>query len=83
MRAIVLFAPAFGFAARWEERLGPAAAAEWRTRGTMTVMHWGTGREEPRPHLLTVSPLRAAQEGVRSFRLMLQLLLHAQVPVPR
>ena len=43
----------------------------------------GTGRDEPRPHLLTVSPLRAAQEGVRSFRLMLELLLHAQVPVPR
>jgi hypothetical protein len=34
-------------------------------------------------HLLTVSPLRAAREGVRSFRLMVQLLLHAQVPMPR
>jgi hypothetical protein len=34
-------------------------------------------------HLLTVSPLRAAREGVRSFRLMLELLLHSRVPVPR
>lgn len=47
VRGLVLFAPAFGFAARWEARLGPAAVAEWRTRGTMPVMHYGTGREEP------------------------------------
>ncbi len=33
--------------------------------------------------LLTVSPLRAAREGVRAFRLMAALLLHPQVPTPR
>ena len=47
VRGLVLFAPAFGFAARWEARLGPAAVAEWRQRGTMPVMHYGRGREEP------------------------------------
>jgi len=47
VRALVLFAPAFGFAGRWEARLGPDAVVEWRARGTMPVMHYGTGREEP------------------------------------
>ena len=47
VRGLVLFAPAFGFAARWEARLGPDAVAEWEARGTMPVMHYGTGREEP------------------------------------
>jgi pimeloyl-ACP methyl ester carboxylesterase len=47
VRALVLFAPAFGFAERWEARLGPAAVAGWHARGTMPVMHYGTGREEP------------------------------------
>jgi len=47
VRGLVLFAPAFGFAARWEARLGPEAVTEWRRRGTMPVMHYGTGREEP------------------------------------
>jgi len=47
VRGLVLFAPAFGFAARWEARLGPGAVAEWQARGTMPVMHYGTGREEP------------------------------------
>jgi len=37
---------------------------------------------KPSVNLLTVSPLRAARDGVRSFRLMLELLLHAQVPMP-
>jgi pimeloyl-ACP methyl ester carboxylesterase len=47
VRALVLFAPAFGFAARWAAQLGPDAVARWRARGTMPVMHWGRGREEP------------------------------------
>jgi pimeloyl-ACP methyl ester carboxylesterase len=47
VRGLVLFAPAFGFAARWEARLGPEAVAAWRARGTMPVMHYGSGREEP------------------------------------
>lgn len=47
VRGLVLFAPAFGFAARWEARLGTEGVAEWRSRGTVPVMHYGTGREEP------------------------------------
>jgi hypothetical protein len=47
VRGLVLFAPAFGFAARWEARLGADAVAAWEARGTMPVMHYGTGREEP------------------------------------
>ena len=47
VRAIVLFAPAFGFAARWAARLGPEGVRQWRERGTTPVMHYGTGREEP------------------------------------
>ena len=62
VRALVLFAPAFGFAARWEARLGPVAAAEWRTRGTMTVMHYGTGREEPLAYDLIADARRHPDE---------------------
>ena len=47
VRALVLFAPAFGFAARWEARLGPEGVRQWRKDGTIPVMHYGTGREEP------------------------------------
>jgi pimeloyl-ACP methyl ester carboxylesterase len=47
VRGLVLFAPAFGFAARWEARLGSEAVTEWRRCGTMPVIHYGTGREEP------------------------------------
>jgi pimeloyl-ACP methyl ester carboxylesterase len=45
--ALVLLAPAFGFAARWEERVGPAAMADWRARGTTLVHHYARDREEP------------------------------------
>ena len=37
---IVLLAPAFGFALRWPERLGPAEAAAWRRTGTIDVFHY-------------------------------------------
>ena len=47
VRALVLFAPAFGFTARWEQRIGPAAAAKWRAEGTIPVYHYGREREEP------------------------------------
>ena len=43
---LVLFAPAFGFARRWEQRLGPDAMARWRREGTLPVFHYGKGREE-------------------------------------
>jgi pimeloyl-ACP methyl ester carboxylesterase len=43
---LVLFAPAFGFAGRWQQRLGPDAMARWRREGTLPVFHYGKGREE-------------------------------------
>ena len=47
VRALVLFAPAFGFARRWAERVGPDAMARWRERRTAPVFHYGLGREVP------------------------------------
>jgi pimeloyl-ACP methyl ester carboxylesterase len=47
VRGLVLFAPAFGFAARWAERLGTAGLARWRAAGTMAVHHFGLEREVP------------------------------------
>lgn len=43
---LVLFAPAFGFARRWETRLGPAAMERWRSERALQVYHYGWGREE-------------------------------------
>ena len=44
---VVLLAPAFGFARRWPESLGPARVAEWRRAGTMEVYHYGeNGRRQ-------------------------------------
>lgn len=47
VRALVLMAPAVGFATRWEARIGPDAMARWRADGTMPVFHYGRDREEP------------------------------------
>jgi len=44
---LVLFAPAFGFARRWPERLGAEQVAEWRRSGTMQVFHYGEGQMRP------------------------------------
>jgi hypothetical protein len=46
VRALVLLAPAFGFASRWEAQLGPDVMAHWRQHGVMPVMHHGREREE-------------------------------------
>jgi pimeloyl-ACP methyl ester carboxylesterase len=40
----VLLAPAFGFAQRWPERLGPADMAAWRRNGTIEVFHYAENR---------------------------------------
>jgi pimeloyl-ACP methyl ester carboxylesterase len=40
----VLLAPAFGFAQRWPERLGPAEMASWRHNGTIDVFHYAENR---------------------------------------
>ena len=47
VRGLVLFAPAFAFAERWEARIGPAAFARWRAEGTAPVHHHALGRELP------------------------------------
>lgn len=47
VRALVLFAPAFGFIARWEESVGPKVMAKWRERKVLPVYHYGRGRQEP------------------------------------
>jgi pimeloyl-ACP methyl ester carboxylesterase len=41
---IVLLAPAFCFARRWEERMGPTAVAEWQASGAVEVFHYGENR---------------------------------------
>jgi len=41
---VVLLAPAFGFARRWPERLGPAAMAAWRRSGSLEVFHYAENR---------------------------------------
>ena len=47
VRRVVLLAPAFRLAERWEARLGEAAMAEWRQAGQMQVYHYGQQRERP------------------------------------
>jgi pimeloyl-ACP methyl ester carboxylesterase len=42
---LVLMAPAFGFARRWQVWLGEAAVDEWRRTGWLSVPHYSTGRE--------------------------------------
>lgn len=41
---LVLLAPAFGFARRWPEILGPAAVENWRRTGWMDVSHYAESR---------------------------------------
>jgi len=43
---LVLFAPAFGFVQRWEERIGSDAVARWRRNGVAPVHHYGRERTE-------------------------------------
>lgn len=45
VQRVVLLAPAFRLAERWEARLGEAAMAEWRASGSMLVFHYGDQRE--------------------------------------
>jgi hypothetical protein len=42
---VVLLAPAFAFARRWAESLGPARVEEWRRTGFLDVFHYGENRE--------------------------------------
>ena len=50
---VVLLAPPFRLAERWEARLGPTAMAAWRRTGQMAIYHYGEGRERPlHPNLI-------------------------------
>jgi pimeloyl-ACP methyl ester carboxylesterase len=42
---LVLLAPAFGFARRWPESLGPQVVQQWRDTGWRDVFHYGEGRD--------------------------------------
>jgi uncharacterized protein len=44
VRRVVLLAPAFGFARRWPESLGPEKVAAWKQAGEMEVFHYAEGR---------------------------------------
>jgi uncharacterized protein len=44
VKRLVLLAPAFAFAQRWPERLGPAEVSAWRRSGTMDVFHYADNR---------------------------------------
>ena len=43
--AVVLLAPAFGFARRWAESLGEQTMRQWRERGWRPVYHYGENQE--------------------------------------
>lgn len=40
---LVLFAPAFGFARRWAENIGPDQVAAWESTGALSVMNYAEG----------------------------------------
>ena len=44
---LCLLAPAFQFAARWHERLGPEQIEAWRLAGSVDVYHYGDRRMHP------------------------------------
>lgn len=47
LAGLLLIAPAFGFTARWAERLGEAGLAAWRRDGVRPFFHHGAQRELP------------------------------------
>lgn len=44
---VLLLAPAFNFYHLWMAELGPERLAQWQRSGTLTVFHYGHGREVP------------------------------------
>lgn len=63
---LVLLAPAFAFARRWPERLGPAAMERWRATGTMEVFHYA--HNGPRPIAYALIEDAAGYEDFPDFR---------------
>jgi uncharacterized protein len=47
VRGLVLFAPAFGFAERWQQSIDAKILARWREKGTAPIYHYGLEREVP------------------------------------
>ncbi|MCS6970523.1 MAG: YqiA/YcfP family alpha/beta fold hydrolase [Planctomycetota bacterium] len=47
LAGLLLIAPAFGFTARWQERLGADGLAAWRREGYRLFFHHGAQRELP------------------------------------
>jgi hypothetical protein len=47
VRKVVLLAPAFGFHDLWTREVGPEKLETWRKNGTISVFHYGEGRELP------------------------------------
>jgi uncharacterized protein len=44
VQRLVLLAPAFAFARRWPDRLGPGEVERWRRTGTIEVFHYADNR---------------------------------------
>jgi uncharacterized protein len=44
---LVLLAPAFCFQKLWAKRLGPEGIESWRQNGSLSVFHYGKGKELP------------------------------------
>jgi alpha-beta hydrolase superfamily lysophospholipase len=47
LAGLLLIAPAFGFTARWAERLGDAGVAAWRRDGSRPFFHYGVQHDVP------------------------------------
>ncbi|MFO0550891.1 MAG: YqiA/YcfP family alpha/beta fold hydrolase [Polyangiaceae bacterium] len=45
VRGLILLAPAFGFTARWRERLGPDELAAWRASGWLSIDDYALRRK--------------------------------------
>lgn len=63
---LVLLAPAFAFARRWPDRMGPNGVEEWRRRGTMEVYHYA--EKGPRPIAFSLLTDARQYEDFPDFR---------------
>jgi pimeloyl-ACP methyl ester carboxylesterase len=63
---VVLLAPAFRFAKRWAEHLGPAKVEAWRTSGSLQVFHYAQGGNRPLSYRIMEDA--AAYEDFPDFR---------------
>lgn len=46
VKALVLLAPAFDFAARWQAKFSKEALARWKSDGVLPVFHYASNKEE-------------------------------------